>query len=186
VRTQLLDAAAELFATLGYSEVSHADIAMAAGMGRTTFYEYFGSKEDVLVQLVAERLPRLAGDLLAGIPDDVDTPSRLSELTVRMIEFVATDPLGHLLHSEVPRLENEAQLEIAATHINLTAAFVDLYQRGVAEGLFREVPVDIAARLMHEVIMAAGRVLKSAEDPKQRVHEVAESVAEFLVAGLSR
>ncbi len=185
VRSELLDAASELFATIGYAEVTHADIAQTAGIGRTTFYEYFASKEDVLVQLVEDRLPRLAGDLLDAIPDDLDTVSRLGELSLRMIEFVATDPLGVLLHTEVARLDPESQHKIAEAHTGLTSEFVKLYRRGVREGVFRNMPVDIAARLIHEVIMAAGRVLRASSRPQQRVAEVAGNVAGFLLAGLS-
>ncbi len=185
VRAELLDAAGELFAALGYAETTHADIAHAAGIGRTTFYEYFASKEDVLVQLVEDRLPRLAGEILGAIPGELDTVSRLGELSLCMIEFVATDPLGVLLHTEVARLDADSQRKIADAHTGLTAEFVKLYRRGVREGVFRSMPVDIAARLIHEVIMAAGRVLKSSAEPQRRVAEVAGNVAGFLLAGLS-
>lgn len=185
VRRDLLDAAGELFATVGYASVTHADIAHAAKIGRTTFYEYFSSKEDVLVQLVEDRLPLLAGEILDSIPDDLDTTSRMAELSMRMIEFVATDPLGVLLHTEVQRLDVDSQRKIADTHIWLTSEFVKVYRRGVDEGVFRKMPVDVAARLIHEVIMAAGRVLKSADEPGQRVAEIAGNVTGFLVAGFS-
>ena len=186
VREDLLDAAEELFASAGYASVTHADIAFAARIGRTTFYEYFASKEDLLVQLVETKWPRLARDLVNGIPGDVATVDRLCELTLRMIEFVATDPLGSLLHTEVLRLGPRSQALIAQAHASteLSDEFVRLYRRGVREGLFRAMPVDIAARLMYEVIMAAGRVLKSSPDPKQRVHEVGDAVTAFLMAGL--
>ena len=185
VRRELLDAASELFATIGYAEVTHADIAIAASIGRTTFYEYFSSKEDLLVQLVEDRLPRLAVEILDSIPEDLGTVSRLGELSLRMIEFVATDPLGVLLHTEVQRLDPESQQKIAGTHTSLTSEFVKLYRRGVREGVFRSMPADVAGRLIHEVIMAAGRVLKAAEDPAGRVGEVAGSVVGFLIAGMS-
>lgn len=186
VRRDLLDAAGELFAGVGYAAVTHADIAHAAHIGRTTFYEYFSSKEDVLVQLVEDRLPLLAGEILDAIPDDLDTVSRMAELSMRMIEFVASDPLGVLLHTEVQRLDVDSQRKIADTHTGLTSEFVKVYRRGVSEGVFREMPVDVAARLIHEVIMAAGRVLKSANEPQQRVAEIAGNVTGFLVAGFSR
>jgi AcrR family transcriptional regulator len=51
VRADLLAAAAQLFASRGFSEVAIADIAEAAGVATGTFYRYFPSKDDVLVQL---------------------------------------------------------------------------------------------------------------------------------------
>ena len=48
VRDRLFDAARELIGTLGYTEMSHADLTAEVGIGRTTFYEHFSSKEDLL------------------------------------------------------------------------------------------------------------------------------------------
>lgn len=185
MRRQLFDVAGDLFAAYGYAEVTHADIAAAAGIGRTTFYEYFANKEDLILQLVLERLPELTETMVESIPRDLPPATRLAELTLRMIEFVATDHLGSLLHTEVPRLPAEIQRQIAAAHAPLSHEFVETYRRGAAEGSFRSMPIDVATRLIYDVIMAAGRVLMSSTDPKQRVHEVADAVSEFLVAGLT-
>ncbi len=186
VRRELLQAAERLFSSVGYVNVTHADIAYAAGIGRTTFYEYFASKEDVLVQLVEDRLPAIAAEMVEGIPHGVPPPEALGELAQRMIQFVATDPLGSLLHTDVQRLDPASQAQIAETHVSLSSAFVKLYRRGVTDGAFREMPPDVAARLIFEVIMAAGRVLRTSKDPKERVHEVADTVTGFLLGGLRR
>lgn len=184
VRDELLQAAEHLFASVGYVNVTHADIAAEADIGRTTFYEYFTSKEDVLVQLVEERLPRIASEMVDGLPDDLGPTERLGELTQRMIQFVAVDPLGSLLHTDVQLLSQESQAQITKTHTKLSAEFAAVYRTGVADGAFKAMAGDVASRLIFEVIMAAGRVLKESADPKQRVHEVADTVTEFLLAGL--
>ena len=53
----MLDAAKDLMREIGYESLSHSDITAAVGMGRTTFYEHFASKEDLLVELVRRDLP---------------------------------------------------------------------------------------------------------------------------------
>jgi AcrR family transcriptional regulator len=62
-RERIADAAFDLFATQGYDETSVDDIASAAGVGRTTFFRHYGSKEsvifpdhDALLETVEERL----------------------------------------------------------------------------------------------------------------------------------
>jgi AcrR family transcriptional regulator len=70
-RRALLDTAARLFAEHGYHEVSVPDIVQAAGVGHGTFYEYFGSRRDILLALTRpivdarERLPSLKSRNLA-------------------------------------------------------------------------------------------------------------------------
>ena len=68
-RSRLVKVAREVFGTEGYSGPTHADLAAAAGIGRTTFYEYFDSKEDLLVHLVEVAVPELVDELFEGLED---------------------------------------------------------------------------------------------------------------------
>ncbi len=183
-RLALLDAAVEHFARFGYMHTSHADIAAEAGIGRTTFYEYFPSKEALLVDLVATRVPELTAELVSAIPEGLSAEKELGELTARMIEFVGTDHLGLLLHQEVPRLSDAAQAQIAESHVNLSIAFSKIYGRGLKDGSFRELPNRLAVRLMYQVIMTAGREVMDAADPKGEVHAIADAAVAFLLNGL--
>jgi AcrR family transcriptional regulator len=183
-RELLLETALEQFGTYGFQRTTHADVAAAAGIARTTFYEYFSSTEELLVQLVETKLPELVDELIGGVPFDLSPPERLAGLTARMIEFVGTDHLGLILHTEVPRLSEDAQARIAKAHGGLTMSFGAVYADGVRAGIFKELPAMLAGRLMYEVIMTAGRTVMDSDDPKQHVHEIAEAATSFLLAGL--
>ena len=135
-KNQLFDAAAQMFRELGYEATSHADISAEADIGRTTFYEHFASKEDLLVQLVQRDLPVLIDELLAEVDQDISPDLRLRELTVRFVEFVGIDHLGLILHTEVPRLSVDAQLAIAESHRSLSNEVMSIYRAGVEEGVF--------------------------------------------------
>ena len=183
-RNALLDAAKKLFADTGYARTSHADIAAEAYIGRTTFYEHFASKEDLLVQLVQRDLPVLIDEIVDSVDTDLPPDVRLRELTMRFVEFVGTDDLGIILHTETPRLSLDAQAAIAATHKGLTAEFSSIYRAGVRSGVFAEFDPALVGRLMQETMMTGGRVLMGLEDPKQHVHAIADATASFLVNGL--
>ncbi len=70
-RRALLDAAARLFAEHGYHATSVPDIVKAAGVGHGTFYEYFGSRHQILLALTQQaaasqqRRPMLTSPTLA-------------------------------------------------------------------------------------------------------------------------
>lgn len=185
-RSALLDGAKRLFGDFGYARTSHADIAVEADIGRTTFYEHFASKEDLLVQLVQRDLPALIDEIVDSVDSDLPPDVRLRELTVRFVEFVGTDDLGIILHTETPRLSLDAQAAIGATHRGFTTEFTAIYRQGVADGVFAELDPQLVGRLMQETMMTGGKVVMSFEDPKQHVHTVAEATAAFLVNGLSR
>lgn len=183
-REALLDAAKALFAEVGYARVTHADVAYEAGIARTTFYEHFASKEDLLIHLVQRDLPALITKILDSVPVDLAPAERLGELTERMVEFVGTDQLGLILHTEVPRLSLDAQAAIAAAHGDLTGEFMAIYRSGLDDGSFRAMPPRLAGLLIESTIMTGGRTVMNADEPKENVHEVAEETATFLVAAL--
>jgi AcrR family transcriptional regulator len=183
-RNELFDAAARLFREFGYAETSHADISAEADIGRTTFYEHFASKEDLLVQLVQRDLPILIDEILTEVEPSLPPDVRLRELTVRFVEFVGTDHLGLILHTEVPRLSAEAQRAIAGSHQALSTEVMEIYRSGVADGVFAELPGRVVGRLIQETMMAGGRAVMDLPEPKQHVHEFADATANFLVNGL--
>ncbi|MBD8607544.1 TetR family transcriptional regulator [Aeromicrobium sp. CFBP 8757] len=65
-RDRLVAAAFDLFDVRGFDETTVDDIAKAAGVGRTTFFRHFGSKESVIFPEHDDLLARIAGRLDAG------------------------------------------------------------------------------------------------------------------------
>ena len=97
----VLEATAQLLATTSPAELSVAQILDAAGVGRTSFYEHFTSKDDVLVKLMAslsdevavelgpmfERGERTPDDAFRlGLANLVDAASRYAPLVVAVAE----------------------------------------------------------------------------------------------------
>ena len=184
-RAALFDAALTEFASHGFRDTTHADIAAAVGIGRTTFYEYFESTEELLVQLVEERMPVVVAEIVDAIAGDVAPVERMRELGIRTVEFVGLDHLGLILHTEAMRVSEDSQRRIAAAHAGLVGAFAEVFTAGVAADDFRDIPVRIAGQLMFQTVMGAGRAIMDSPDPKQQVHETAEVAVEFLLRGLS-
>ncbi len=67
-RRRLHEAAAEVFARVGYADATAESIAREAGMSKATFYEHFDNKEDCIVELFDSSLERLLGAMRAGEP----------------------------------------------------------------------------------------------------------------------
>ncbi|MFH8469021.1 TetR family transcriptional regulator [Streptomyces sp. NPDC017991] len=67
MRTEVSDVAFRLFAEQGYENTTVEQIAAAAGLSRTTFFRYFGTKEEVVLGRVGE-YGRQVADALAARP----------------------------------------------------------------------------------------------------------------------
>lgn len=185
-RREILDAAHDLIAEIDSADVALADVAAAVGIGRTTFYEYFRDKDDLIASMVEERLPEVIQDLINETGSG-DVQDRLGALAVATVEFIVEDKvLGLILHRELPRLSQNAQDRIRLSHQDLAMRMVGLYMQGVREGRFRQMAPDIAGRFMNEVIMAAAKVLIVAPDPAARLDEVTSAMRNFLFEGFGK
>lgn len=182
-RSQILTATQELLEVK--ADISLGDVAAEVGIGRTTMYEYFDDRDDLIAALVESSLPGVIGGILAGLPP-AGAEARLSALVAGTIRFVATDRvLGLILHRELPRLGEQAQDRIRLAHSDLIGEVAKIYGEGVVEGAFRSIPMDLAARLIQDSIMSAARVVLSAPDPGVRLEEVIAEMQRFLLQGLS-
>ena len=99
-----------------------------------------------------------------------------------LVEFVGTDHIGLILHTDVPHLSDEAQANIAEAHTGLSLAFASTYRDGVETGLFRTVPPRLAGRMMEQMIMTGGKAVMQSDDPIADVAEIAELTSEMVVA----
>lgn len=181
-RRSLLDAAFRVIDEAGTAEIPLGEIALAAGVGRTTFYDYFDDRDDVIASLVEEKLPDVIAELIESVPDDLEITERLARLASATVDFVATDRVfGVILHREVGRMGPDAQERIRESHAQLATELASIYRRGVSEGVFRPMPPYLAGRLIQDTIMSAARAL--IDDDSHR-EEITEGVEAFLLGGL--
>jgi len=181
-RRSLLDAAYRVIAEAGSAEVALGEIALSAGVGRTTFYDYFDDRDDVIASLVEEKLPDVIAGLIESVDIGLDTRSRLSKLASTTVEFVATDRVfGVILHQEAGRMGVDAQERIRDSHAQLATELASIYMKGVQEGVFRPMPGYLAGRFIQDTIMSAARALIA---DGSRLDEVTDGVESFLLGGL--
>jgi AcrR family transcriptional regulator len=184
-RREILDAVHDLLGEVGSADISLGEVAHAVGIGRTTLYEYFKDKDDLIASLVEDRLPEVLENLVGEVTID-DPGQRLAALAVITVRFVVSDPvLGLILHREAPLLSTAAQDRIRMAHSDLAAEMVEAYRRGVESGVFRAIAPDIVGRFLQDTIMSAARVAIAAADPVARFPEVEAELTRFLIGGLS-
>jgi AcrR family transcriptional regulator len=183
-RRALLDAAWRLIADAGTAEVPLGEVAMVAGVGRTTFYDYFVDRDDVIASLVEEKLPDVIAEMIGDIPSGLAPVERLERLIVATVEFVATDRVfGVILHREVGRMGPEAQRRIRASHAQLATELTSIHSQGVEDGVFLPIPGYLAGRLIQDSIMSAARALIEDET---RCDVVTSEIVDFLLGGLRK
>jgi len=96
-RETLAEAACELFLERGYDATSVADITQRAGVSRSSFFNYFASKSDVLWSGVDERIGQAVRSLeqLAGSA----TGESVRDILLLIVRDFAPDPLALALRN---------------------------------------------------------------------------------------
>jgi AcrR family transcriptional regulator len=145
-RRALLDAAARLFAENGYHATSVPDIVKAAGVGHGTFYEYFGSRHQILLALTQQALatqqrrPRLASETLA-------------ERIRSEIFWYLSDHVEHLTLSKVWHEASSFDDEIATARRVERVRRVARVKRGIEEAGSRPgIDPEIAATALNAML----------------------------------
>ncbi|MFJ4164415.1 TetR/AcrR family transcriptional regulator [Microbacterium sp. NPDC089698] len=123
-RETIAEAACELFLESGYEGTSIAGIAQRAGVSRSSFFNYFSSKSDVLWSGFDERLDRAVAALAepgAGID-----ATGVEEVLAAILEGMEPDPLALAFgNAQAMGLEEELQRESALRQGRLATALSD-------------------------------------------------------------
>ncbi len=120
-RETLAEAACELFLEQGYEATSVADITRRAGVSRSSFFNYFASKSDVLWSGVDERID-IAIDALIAVGAEASGPSVRAILSAIVRDF-APDPLSLALrNASAMGLQDELVRDTGVRHARLSRA----------------------------------------------------------------
>lgn len=92
-RARVFDAFSRLLYERGYDAITLADIAEAAGMARTSMYNYYPSKEALLVAYTDDEMARFLNDLRIELHRAPDPVARLRLFVRRQLEYFATHHL---------------------------------------------------------------------------------------------
>lgn len=120
-RETIAEAACELFLESGYEGTSIAGIAQRAGVSRSSFFNYFSSKSDVLWSGFDERLDRAVAALAA--PGAGADSAGIEAVLAAILEGLEPDPLALAFgNAQAMGLAEELQRESALRQGRLAAA----------------------------------------------------------------
>lgn len=123
-RETLAEAACELFLERGYDATSVADITQRAGVSRSSFFNYFASKSDVLWSGLDARIAQ-ASDALAALDRDGDA-DRVRGILREIVRDFAPDPLALALRNRSAMgLDDELVRDTGVRQIRLASAISD-------------------------------------------------------------
>jgi AcrR family transcriptional regulator len=142
----IVETAARLFDTAGYSNTSMDAIAKEVGLAKPTLYHYFGSKADILIEIHESFIDPLIEAQLARLAQDA-TP--MEQLVGAMTDILALmeHQRGHVRvffehHRELPPASKRSLVRRRERYQEM---IVEIFRAGTEAGEFRAVDPEAAA-----------------------------------------
>lgn len=189
-RSQLIDAAAQVFARRGFQAASVEEIAEEAGYSHGAVYSNFEGKADLFLAVfedyMAERVRELA-ETQAALADDASLEVRARALADQWMDRLARDRESFALHMEFlahagrdPQLARRFGTRSSAMR-EAVARYITHYQQEA--GLEPAIPTDDLALILRA--LGIGLAIESLVSPEAVRHNLYGDFVELLVSMLS-
>ncbi|MBE0684291.1 MAG: TetR/AcrR family transcriptional regulator [Anaerolineales bacterium] len=148
-RHEIFHQVVNVFLKKGFQETSMREIAEAAGLGKSTLYDYFKTKDDILLYFFEDQLNDLTGAAQKIALQNIEASKRLRQVMKAHMEFLqANKSLFMKLSLEAQRLNLESQKQIQKGRHAYQDLIRGLIEEGIREGSFRKVDMLLAARML--------------------------------------
>lgn len=150
-RNQILEAALTVFTRQGIHDFRMIEIAEAAKVGKGTLYEYFPSKDDLIVGCFSLFMSRFKSHVAASLAEVTDPVEKIRKMVEATFEFCLTDralfdTIFDFYAAGIPRRDGKSLLtELAPMYRDMIEWVGTVVDDGVSQGLFRPTDSRVAA-----------------------------------------
>ena len=182
-RHEIFGATVNLFLKKGFRETSMREIAEAAGMGKSSLYDYFKTKDDILLWAMEDEIL----DLTAAVREIANQPDlaieRLRQAMKKHLENLVSSKEFYLkLSFEVQRLAIESQQRIQVLRHAYQDMIRQLIDEGIQEGSFRQVDSLLVTRLLITALTPTVFTSRPTGTPQEMLEEAFDVIMKGIQA----
>lgn len=171
-RVEIRDAAVKLFYEQGFTETSMRQIAEAAGAGKSTLYDYFKTKDEILISYFDNEIRTLT-DLVDQVArQELGARQKLELLLRTHLKFLLDNKNFYLkMTAEAQRMGIGSQAEIQKGRHAYQDLICELIEQGISEGVFRPVNSRLAMRIILSSLAPVVFSTRPSGSPEQMLAE---------------
>ena len=171
-RKEIFDASVHLFLDQGFNETSMREIARVVGVGKSTLYDYFKSKDDILISYFEGEIQEITASAQHIIKQDLSTSEKLEQIMkMHLAYLVDKKNLFLKLTVEAQRLALDSQQQIQIARHAYQDMLRTLIEEGVQSGEFRAVNSLFAARSFFTLLSTAVFTSRPTGTPEEMLQE---------------
>ena len=180
-RGEICSAAMRQIVEKGFFETSMREIAEAAGVGKSTLYDYFPSKDDIMVAYVAEEVRLMTARAEEVIAQELSVTEKFRRILRKHLEYLLANKLLSLrLGYEAQRLSRESLQRIQVHRHAYQDMLCELVQEGIQNGEFRPVNPLLAVHGMMALLTPTVYTSRPTGSPE----EMLEQAIDLLFKGM--
>ncbi|MBR2519496.1 MAG: TetR/AcrR family transcriptional regulator [Selenomonadaceae bacterium] len=151
-RQKILNAAARQFEVQGFANTSIAGIMQEAQLGVGTFYNYFASKEEVLLTLAKDLREEVAENIFAAGEENQSSAELLERCCVCTAKVIDENRFMLPLFTSAGEHSDKPEQIPQSLSPGFGELFEEIILRGQRRGEFRsDVPSNIIAEMIHSI-----------------------------------
>jgi AcrR family transcriptional regulator len=182
-RREIAANAADLILTKGFNETSMREIANAAGIGKSTLYDYFANKDEIILFMVEDPLADLMDRAKAIIQMEDSAAERLRSVMQMHLSFLLEKKAFYLkLSLEIQRLRVESQQHYQAKRYVYQDLVQGLVEEGIQEGSFRPVNAAMAMKTLISMMTPIVFTTRPVGTPEEMLEDALDLFFEGLAA----
>jgi TetR/AcrR family transcriptional regulator, cholesterol catabolism regulator len=183
-RHQIFNASVHVFLEKGFQETTMQEIAEAAGMGKSTLYDYFKTKDEILFSVVEDEIYDLTELAKKIAAQELPAAEKLKQVMRAHLEHLREQKdFYSKLMFEVQRLGSEDQQRLQAKRHAYQDLLCSLIEQAIREGTFRPVTPLLATRILLSLLSPAVFTSRPTGTPEQMMDEAIQIFYRGVMAG---
>ncbi|KAF0144206.1 MAG: hypothetical protein FD156_2022 [Nitrospirae bacterium] len=170
---EIIQSSAQLFVEKGFEKVTLSDIASKNNLGRTTVYEYFNNKNEILAAYLEREMTDYHKKVMAIMDKKVAFKIKLMEFIKLQLEYGSYHKSFSQLFRSLSRssgdISGKTEAAIRGKHQAIYAALMNEFNAAIRRKEIRDLPANI---LMQLLINATSFPVRSKKEPAQTAEEV--------------
>lgn len=179
---EIANTALGLFNEKGFGQTSMREIAEIVGMGKSSLYDFFTTKDEIFIFILEEKTDDLICETREIINLDLPPERCLRELMKANLTY-NKENIGLLfwLRSEERFLASENQERVKKVHHDYQDMFVSVIEKGIIDGVFRKTDATLATRLLINSMLS----IAYSSRPKHSMEEMLDMSLDIFLHGIT-
>lgn len=171
-RKEIVGVALRLIAENGFQKTSMREIAVLANMGKSSLYDFFKTKDEIVVYAVEKEIEETIQKVHRIIADESSPEQCLRKIMLNHLGVPKQYRTVLMwLNTESDYLEEEYQKRLKAARYAYQDIIKSVIENGVTAGIFRKTDADLMVRLLINSVIAILYTSRPSASPEKMLDE---------------